>query len=222
MFPKTSLKILFPSLNFSEIAIPDMSISGSFFEDDPQHENLEKATKRLEQFQSKYPSALLANGYLETRSFYNTTNFERTVEGIKEFRNIHLGTDFWVPIRTPIHVPFEGKIVISYNNDIHKDYGPLLVIQHKYQNNVFYTLYGHLSKDSLEISKKNATVKQGELVGFIGDPSENGDWVPHLHFQILTDLMGETENYPGVAYPSEIETWKQRCPNPAILFEEEF
>jgi len=222
MFPKTSLKVVFPSLDFSEIAIPDMSISGSFFEEDPEHENLEKAADRLNQFQFLHPKALLANGYLETRSFYNTANFERNINDKKEYRNIHLGTDFWVPARTPIHSPFDGEIVISYDNDIHKDYGPLLVLKHLYKGESFYTLYGHLSKDSLLLSKKNKKVKQGDLIGYIGDVSENGHWVPHLHFQIITDLMGEIQNYPGVAYPSEIETWKQRCPNPSLLFEETF
>ena len=222
MFPKTSLKVLFPSLDFSEIVIPDMSISGNFFEDDPQHEDLVKASKRLEQFQSKNSKALLANGYLETRSFYNTPNFERSFKGVKEFRNIHLGTDFWVPARTPIHTPFAGRIVISHDNEIYKDYGPLIIIEHTYKSSIFYTLYGHLSKDSLPISKKHKQLQKGDLIGYIGEKSENGYWVPHLHFQVLTDLLGETENYPGVAYPSEIEIWKERCPNPSLLFEEDF
>ena len=223
MFPKTRLKTVFPTLDFSEIACPDMSVSGgSFFEDDPTHEDLQKAAKRLADFQQKHPNALLANGYLEQRSFYNTSNFERITKGKKEYRNIHLGTDFWVPARTPVHSPFNGTIVISYNNDIHKDYGPLLVIEHRYEDRVFYTLYGHLSLDSLAISQKGKMVKQGTHIGYIGNEEENGHWVPHLHFQLLTDVLDETENYPGVAYPSEIKTWRKRCPNPTVLFEEVF
>tara|TARA_R100000935_G_scaffold27288_2_gene47481 strand:- start:56940 stop:57617 length:678 start_codon:yes stop_codon:yes gene_type:complete len=219
---KTSLHQLFPTLHFSKIAIPDMSVGSNFFGNDPQHEDLELATKRLGKFQQENPGALLANGYLEERSFYNTPRFERTVNGITEYRNIHLGTDFWVPAQTPVHAVLDGEVVISHHNDFHKDYGPLLVVKHTNTTEIFYTLYGHLTLESLKTSPKGKKVKKGELLGNIGSEEENGHWVPHLHFQIITDLMNETENYNGVAFPSELERWEKLCPNPNLLFEEVF
>lgn len=219
---QVSLHNLFPSLDFKNIAIPNMGKDSSFFGNDPQHEDLLLANKRLDAFQKKHPKALLANGYLEQRSFYNTKNYERVHNGKIEYRNIHLGTDFWVPAQTPIHAPFEGRVIICHHNDIHKDYGPLLVLEHKGEAQYFYTLYGHLSVDSLVLSPKNKRIKQGELLAFIGDENENGHWVPHLHFQLITDLLGETKNYNGVAYPSEIERWKELCPDPNLLFTEDF
>ena len=215
-----SLKTLFPSLVFDHVVAPDMSVGSSFFGNDPQHEDLGAAEKRLDDFQKEHPSALLANGYLESRSFYNTKNYERATTQGKEFRNVHLGTDFWVPANTPLHAPLDGKVVISYNNAIHKDYGPLLVMEHQEQGFLFYTLYGHLTRPSLDFSFAGKKINKGELFGWIGLPEENGHWVPHLHFQVITDLLGNTENYPGVAYPSELELWKKRCPNPDDLFEE--
>jgi|TARA_R110002020_G_scaffold103640_3_gene242893 murein DD-endopeptidase MepM/ murein hydrolase activator NlpD len=217
---RASLKTLFPSLQFTTVAVPDMSSGSNFFGNDPQHENLEVATARLDAFQQQHPNALLANGYLEERSFYNTPRFERTLNEVTEYRNIHLGTDFWVPAKTPVHAIFNGEIVISHHNDFHKDYGPLLVLKHQIEGAVFYTLYGHLSIESLSISPKGKTVSKGGLIGYIGDETENGHWVPHLHLQCITDLLGETENYNGVAYASELELWKQRCPDPDVLFKE--
>ncbi|MCW5518592.1 peptidoglycan DD-metalloendopeptidase family protein [Aureitalea sp. L0-47] len=217
---KISLDIVFPTLSFDRVVAPNMSISGGFFEDDPDHEDLEKASKRLELFQKENHGALLANGYLEQRAFYNTPAFERTVNGTTEYRNIHLGTDFWIPAGTPVHAPFDGKVVISHNNDIHKDYGPTLVLKHELDLGAFYTLYGHLSGSSLSLSPANSEVKKGEQIGFIGDENENGHWVPHLHFQLITDLLGNTENFNGVAFPSELDRWTKLCPNPDLIFEE--
>ncbi len=215
-----SLSIIFPELNFSTIAAPDMSLNGSFFEADPHHEDLEIAATRLKDFQNEHPHALLANGYLEQRSFYNTPTFERTINGTKEFRNIHLGTDFWIPSGTAVHAPFAGTVVISHNNDFHKDYGPTIVLKHKIDGLIFYTLYGHLSATSLTLIKKGMHLQQGDKLGMIGVENENGHWVPHLHFQVITDLQGNTDNFNGVAFPSEIDAWKKLCPNPDLLFTE--
>jgi len=216
-----SLKNLLPSLSFSKIVVPDMSVQNNFFGNDTMNEDLEAAKEILLAFQQKHPNALLANGYLEERAFYNTPRFKREGPNGIEYRNIHLGTDFWVPARTPIYALYDSEVVISHHNDFHKDYGPLLVLKHLVNDYTFYTLYGHLSLDSLTHSPKGKQIKKGELFAYIGDEIENGHWAPHLHFQIITDLLGETENYNGVAFPSEIERWKILCPDPDLLFIED-
>lgn len=211
---------MFPTLPFNRVEAPDMSVGSTFFGTDPVHENLETAQRRLDRFQKEHPEALIANGYLEARSFYNTDRYQRTTSAGKEYRNIHLGTDFWVADRTPLHCPLPGTVVISHNNAIHKDYGPLIVLEHPWKEELFYTLYGHLSEDSLTRCPVGTELEEGDQIGWIGGPKENGDWVPHLHFQILTHLLGNTENYPGTAYPSELDHWMALCPNPDLLFKE--
>jgi len=176
----------------------------------------------ISEIQQKNPTALLANGYLEKRRFYTTDAYKRTTANGSEYRNIHLGTDFWIPAQTPVHTLFDGKIVILQDNNFPKDYGPTLVLEHNINDKNFYTLYGHLSRESLLLHKKEKQLKAGELLGFIGEPYENGNWAPHLHFQLMLDLLGNTENFPGVAFPSEIETWKRICPDPSVLFLEDF
>ncbi len=215
-----SLHDVFPTLTFDRVEAPDMSVGSTFFGTDPVHENLETAQHRLDLFQKQHPDGLIANGYLEARSFYNTDRYQRSTSNGKEYRNIHLGTDFWVPARTPLHSPLPGKVVISHNNDIHKDYGPLVVLEHRWNEHLFYTLYGHLSEDSLANAPIGKHIEKGTQIGWIGAAAENGDWVPHLHFQILTHLLGNTENYPGTAYPSELDHWMELCPNPDLLFKE--
>ncbi len=217
---QASLRYLFPTIAFETVVAPNMSTGSSFFEGDTDHDDLQEAAKRLKQFQQKHPTALLANGYLEQRSFYNTPAFQRNLNGAIEYRNIHLGTDFWVPAGTAVHAPAEGKVVISHNNDYHKDYGPTLVLEHQFSDLEFYTLYGHLSRSSLELSEVGKTITKGTKIGYIGNERENGHWVPHLHFQLITDLLGNTENFNGVAFPSEIKKWEIICPDPNLMFEE--
>ncbi|KAA3625718.1 MAG: hypothetical protein DWP94_00280 [Flavobacterium sp.] len=214
------LKTLFPTLDFEKVVAPNMNVGSSFFEGDTDHDDLQKAARRLKQFQQNHPKTLLANGYLEQRSFYNTPAFQRKLNGAIEYRNIHLGTDFWVAAGTAVHAPAEGRVVISHNNNYHKDYGPTLVLEHQFLNFKFYTLYGHLSRSSLELSEVGKAITKGAKIGYIGNEIENGHWVPHLHFQLITDLLGNTENFNGVAFPSEIKKWKTRCPDPNLLFEE--
>lgn len=216
----TSLKVLFPTLEFSSIMAPDMSEGSDFFGMDSNHDDLYESEERLKVFSQKHPGALLANGYLEKRSFYNTSSFSRVTNRTTEYRNIHLGTDFWVASGTPVHAPLAGTVVISHNNSEHKDYGPTLVLKHEIYGTEFYTLYGHLSVDSLVISPLGRKLAKGDLIGEIGNETVNGHWVPHLHFQLITDLLGCTTNYNGVAFESELERWKVLCPNPDLLFEE--
>lgn len=215
---RVSLQTMFPTLRFGEIAVPDMSLHANFFGKDLEHEDLKAAQKRIDSFQKKHPNALLANGYLEERSFYNTENYRRAGA---EPRNIHLGTDFWVPAGTPLHAPFNAEVTIANDNNFHKDYGPTLVLKHAFKDYEFFSLYGHLSKPSLEISFKNKAVKQGELIGYIGTEEENGHWVPHLHFQLITNLLDNTTNFNGTAKKTEIDYWKQICPNPDFIFKEQ-
>tara|TARA_B100000508_G_C11377484_1_gene236890 strand:- start:16 stop:741 length:726 start_codon:yes stop_codon:yes gene_type:complete len=215
-----SLKEVFPTYFFETIVAPNMGVGSDFFGNDPHHEDLAKAQQRLDDFQQQHPNALLANGYLETRSFYNTKHYKRTTNLGVEFRNVHLGTDFWLPAETPVHAPLNGEVVIAHDNNFHKDYGPLIVLKHSDEGHTFFTLYGHLSRVSLQHSPKGKKMERGDLLGWIGNPTENGNWVPHVHFQIATDLLQNSENFPGVAFASELAYWTQLCPNPNHFFKE--
>jgi len=216
----TSLKTLFPTLTFDKVAAPDMSEGSTFFGMDSDHDDLYESEERLTAFRQDHPGALLANGYLEKRSFYNTPAFSRMKKGKVEYRNIHLGTDFWIEAGTPVHAPLEGEVVISHNNAEHKDYGPTVVLRHQIEGVNLFSLYGHLSIESLVLSPVGRTITQGSQIGTIGNETVNGHWVPHLHFQLITDLLGCTRNYNGVAFESDLERWKELCPDPDLLFTE--
>ena len=58
-------------------------------------------------------------------------------------------------------------------------------------------------------------------MGWIGDSHENGNWAPHLHFQILLSLLDMGKNFPGVGYQKHIKSWKSICPDPDLIFLED-
>jgi len=157
-------------------------------------------------------------GYLEPRLFYTTKAFEKISLGKKAYRSIHLGVDFWHVAGTKIRAPLDGEVVICHDNNYEKDYGPTLVLKHQLPSGKsFFTLYGHLTRTSLNYNLGDQ-IKAGQEFAQIGHPSENGGWQAHLHFQLLTDLLGNTKNFPGVAFPQEQGVWKRLSPDPLILF----
>src|SRR5690554_185185 len=218
---QVSLKTVFPTIPFNKVINLDMSVGSTLLGNLSEYSDPELSEFKLSQFRKHNSQSILLNGYLEVRPFYTTDAFRSEGNNGPQYRTVHLGTDFWIPAQTPVHAPFDATVKIIHHNDYDKDYGPMLILEHQFDGTVFYTLYGHLSLSSLEILKVGQSVKQGELIAYIGTSSENGNWAPHLHFQIILDLLSNNENFDGVALPSEIDVWKSICPNPNFIFKEE-
>src|SRR6266498_1557078 len=51
-----------------------------------------------------------------------------------------------------------------------------------------FTDYINLSLNSIKNLREGGNVKKGDVVGEFGIPMENGQWPPHLHFQIIRDM----------------------------------
>jgi 4-aminobutyrate aminotransferase-like enzyme/Ser/Thr protein kinase RdoA (MazF antagonist) len=81
----------------------------------------------------------------------------------------------------------------------------------------FYTLYGHLSTESLAMLREGQHVAHGEQIGWVGAPPENGDWPPHLHVQIILDLLDLGRDYPGVAFAGTRDAWLGLSPDANLL-----
>ncbi|MEN8245366.1 MAG: aminotransferase class III-fold pyridoxal phosphate-dependent enzyme [Thermodesulfobacteriota bacterium] len=155
--------------------------------------------------------------YDEARAIYSTPAFEELTDMMPERRTIHLGVDLNMPAGSPVAAFFDGKVHSFQNNAVHLDYGPTIILEHLAGEVPFYTLYGHLSLDSLEGLEPGKTIRKGQDFARIGDTGINGGWPPHLHFQIVIDLLGESGNFPGVALPSQREVWKSLCPDPNVV-----
>lgn len=152
-------------------------------------------------------------GYLEKRSVYeNTPNFKGD-----EQRNVHIGVDVFIPAGTSVHAPLAGEVHCFANRQGVGDYGPVIVLRHELDGSAFHSLYGHLTEASLRGLYRGMTVDAGAAIAEIGDRPLNGDWPPHLHFQLICDLQGQDDDYPGVAHAADLDFYRVNCPDPGAL-----
>ena len=153
-------------------------------------------------------------GYLERRNLYaDKSSFSNQ----NTERNIHLGVDLWVKAGTKVLTPLNGEIHSFHNNAVVGDYGPTIILKHKIEDIVFYTLYGHLSLASIAHLQIGQEFKAGDSLAKIGTPDINVNYAPHLHFQIIKDLEGNSGDYPGVAAEDQLDFYTRNCPNPNFL-----
>ena len=134
-----------------------------------------------------------------------------------EPRRLHLGTDIWGKPYTPVMSPWDAVIHSFAFNDDFGDYGATIILSHNLDGVAFHTLYGHLSLNSIKNLREGGNVRRGDVIGEFGIPMENGQWPPHLHFQIIDDLGDWRGDYPGVCKFSEREMYLDNCPDPDLI-----
>ena len=163
----------------------------------------------------KHNAQVAYGGYLEVRNIYKRSHHFNSQA--QDERSIHLGIDLWSEAETPIYSPLEGIVHSFKNNTNFGDYGPTIILRHTISGVEFYTLYGHLSLSSINNLKIKKIFKQGDEIATLGDASVNGDYPPHLHFQIIKDIQDFKGDYPGVCSKKDLEFYKANCPDPDLL-----
>jgi peptidoglycan LD-endopeptidase LytH len=140
-------------------------------------------------------------------------------DGEAERRSVHLGLDFFVVEGTEVRAPLPATVHSLADNSGLGDYGPTVILAHRVGGVPFFTLYGHLGRDVLCTLSAGQEIAPGESFGSVGGVHENGSWPPHLHFQIIADLLGRSGDFPGVAAPSERERYLALCPDPNLMLQ---
>ena len=214
LLQQENVKVIAPEIEYSDYVAFDLSATTT----DKLNLPLTDA-KAFEVFVEnhlvKNKSKVAYGGYLEHRNLYQRSTVFKDVN-IEE-RNIHIGLDLWIKAGTNVLAALDGKIHSFQNNTALGDYGPAIILEHEIEGYTFYTLYGHLSLESLDEKIEGQKVTKGEIIGQLGAPPINGDYAPHLHFQIIEDLQGKKGDYPGVCSTSELEFYKINCPDPNLL-----
>jgi 4-aminobutyrate aminotransferase-like enzyme/Ser/Thr protein kinase RdoA (MazF antagonist) len=196
----------------------DLSVGSLFLGADPARAEPRTLSAAIFAEMRGSNAAIGVGRYDEPRLVYNSPLFHSSGNPTDEHRTTHLGVDLFVAPGTPVHAPLPGTIEAFANNTQALDYGPVIILKHDASDGeYFYTLYGHLSASSLQGLSVGRQVAQGELFATIGDVDENGGWPPHLHLQIITDLLGLGTNFPGVAPASQRRVWTSLSPDPNLL-----
>lgn len=187
--------------------------------------NLELTKKHLEtveEFENYIENHLFKNnahvaygGYLEERNLYKRSLAFK--DNNSPERNIHIGLDLWIKAGSVINTPIEGIVHSFKNNSGLGDYGPTIILEHQIKNEKFYTLYGHLSLKSIENLRVGLLFKKGEALATLGNNDVNGNYAPHLHFQIIKNIESYWGDYPGVCSKKELDFYIENCPNPNLI-----
>ena len=216
--PEVLPLITFPA-QASDIALLDLSVGSPDLGNHANYRDPVSFQKRIDQLLIQKEATIGIGGYGEIRSIYSSDTFQEMGNQGPQWRTVHLGVDVWVPVGTAIHSPLDGRIFSVAYNEGEGNYGYTLICEHVISSEFsFYLLYGHLSREIMEKYKPGDEIKAGEIIARLGTPSENGAWPPHLHFQVLLDVWDNKEDFPGVAYYAEQNTWKSICPNPQFFF----
>lgn len=131
-------------------------------------------------------------------------------------RNVHMGVDIWTQAGSPVYSFWDGVVCYMQDNDQPGDYGPTIVIKYEVNDQELFALYGHLSKESLEIVRINQQVRKNQQIGTLGTANVNGGWAPHLHFQLSVQDPGEAD-MPGVVAPDDREQALEAFPDPRLV-----
>ncbi|MBL7870530.1 MAG: aminotransferase class III-fold pyridoxal phosphate-dependent enzyme [Cyclobacteriaceae bacterium] len=175
--------------------------------------------RKLAQLMSE-TNGIAIGRYNEARAFYSTDAFAGAGNDSPKWRTVHTAMDFFTKPGAEVFAVHDGVVQGFANNSGNRNYGPTIILKHKISGELtFYTLSGHLSMDSISNMHVGQAFKKGEMIGRIGAKHENGNWPPHLHFQIILDLLGKKDDFPGVAYAYQREIWKSISPDPWLLLE---
>ena len=156
--------------------------------------------------------------YDEPRLLYSSPLFAGNEGPLDERRTIHFGLDIFADAGTAVYAPLAGTLHAFAYNPAALDYGGVIIIRHETDDGTaFFSLYGHLSRDSLRGLETGRRIQRGERVASLGAPDENGGWTPHLHLQLFTTLLDLGTDVPGVARASQRSAWRSLCPDPNLV-----
>ncbi len=155
--------------------------------------------------------------YDEPRGFYLTEAFAGRDGEPPERRTIHIGIDVFDAPGVDVRAFMPSVVESAQDNAGRLDYGPTVILRHESPTGPFWTLYGHLERASVAGLEPGRHLEAGEVFARVGPHPENGDWPPHLHLQVITDLLGHEGEFPGVALPRERSVWTSFSPDPNLI-----
>jgi 4-aminobutyrate aminotransferase-like enzyme/Ser/Thr protein kinase RdoA (MazF antagonist) len=198
----------------------DLSAGSTLVSSDQEENAAEPLTRRIFDGMRYAGVRIAAGGYDEARVIYGTDAYA-TGAITDERRTIHIGIDLTLESGSPLFAPLEGVVHGFMDAGERLDYGPVIVLRHDVADDegalTFFTLYGHLDGSALQGLTSGTRIAAGEQFASVGAAPVNGDWWPHLHFQVITDMLDVPCNFNGVAPASERRTWLSLCPDPNLL-----
>jgi len=201
-----------------DIGMLDLSVGSLLVETPVEPEDLPRFTRKLFDHLEANGARIGIGRYDEARLLYGAPHYRAEGNDRDVPRTVHIGLDLFVEAGTPVLAPLSGVVESVRDNGMDRDYGPTVILRHEPTGGpLFHTLYGHLGRAIPEAVRPGATVARGQPIAAVGTLDVNGGWPPHLHFQLITDLLDRDGEFPGVARPDQRILWKSLSPDPNLL-----
>jgi 4-aminobutyrate aminotransferase-like enzyme/Ser/Thr protein kinase RdoA (MazF antagonist)/murein DD-endopeptidase MepM/ murein hydrolase activator NlpD len=214
----SAASIIPSDLRRGDCLVLDLSVGSPLVGADPANATEPRMTLKIGRLLSESGASVAIGQYNEPRSVYSSPLFQATTNPTDERRTIHLGIDLFVEPGTAVFAPFDATVHAFADNSAPQDYGPVVILRHHPEGGPeFFTLYGHLSRESLRKLQIGQRIFRSKEFARIGDTAENGGWTPHLHFQIVLDLLDLSTDFPGVAFASERDVYTSLSPDPNLV-----
>jgi len=210
--------ILDVDLRATSPVVFDLGVGSLFLGADPASSEAERLNEKIVGELRKARVSVGVGRYNEPRLLYRSSLFGASDNPTDERRTVHFGVDLFVASGSAVYAPISGAVHAFANNPEPLDYGPVVILRHgPGAGEEFFTLYGHLTRESIGKLRVGQPIARGERIGRVGAMAENGGWPPHVHFQVITDLLDRGTDFPGVALATERGVWADLSPSPNLL-----
>ena len=106
-------------------------------------------------------------------------NLQDTYNQSRSGGRVHNAMDIMAPVGTPVVAVADGEIAKFFDSDL----GGITIYQWSGDKKYIY-YYAHLQKRAENLQEKTF-IKQGTVIGYVGDTGNAGAGNYHLHFSII-------------------------------------
>ena len=130
---------------------------------------------------------------------------------------MHVGIDLFLPAGEVVRAPLDG--VVEASAELRRGLRlrrPMAILRHETDGGVpFWTLYGHLEPRLARPTCSPAGPSPAARSSPASAPyPENGSWPPHLHLQLLTDLLDLGRACTAWPRRPRLDVWERSAPIP--------
>ena len=150
-------------LRSEPVLVFDLSIASPELAGDPDDPCEAELSRRLFGAMARAGVKIGIGRYNEARLLYTSSLFVGDDLFAENNRTVHLGMDLFMAAGSPVYAPLDGKVCAFARNQAPLDYGPVIILEHRTDaGDTFYTLFGHLSLDSLSGLQVGQVIKKGK------------------------------------------------------------
>ncbi len=135
---------------------------------------------------------------------------------------LHLGIDLFAPPQTPVYAALAGIVHALSAGEAGHAPGATVLLRHATGDGTpFYTRYDGLASAEATALEVGKTVQAGAQIGAIAALPDGaaaaGSWPPHLHLQIISDLLELDAAFPAAVVPSRSDVYCSLSLDPNLL-----